>query len=339
MATWKKSFKSLPPQISAELERLGSENVKVLAGKLISVQDVADGSYAQLDLTPNTLEVGRSWQVVPPAGFGKQSKKNAEGWVHVRRDLPKFKKYSYRDIQNFGDASRNGWSTVAIPREVYERDEYPPYLFHLEVFVKEQKGNGKFGVVFSIDEIFLTKSPKFESDILFAVNLLQETSGVSGVVAAEDPDFVFTDSLDWEIFPPGDLDDVIARLCSGRMALKSDSVRERLELFQQFQPTEYLRGLGGNDYYIGAKYADDLVVFENLKYGNALYALYKEWRELSQQPRSELLKLRTSQFDRIVHTQGWETRFALMMQTELKKRGIRIPIGRNLRRGLHRQSR
>ena len=47
-----------------------------------------------------------------------------------------------------------------------------------------------------------------------------------------------------------------------------------LELFEQFQPIEYLKGLGGNDHYIGAKYADDLVVFENMRHGNALYVLY-----------------------------------------------------------------
>ena len=54
--------------------------------------------------------------------------------------------------------------------------------------------------------------------------------------------------------------------------------------------------------------------------------------ELSQRPRNELLKDKSSQFDRIIHTEGWETRFAVLMQNELQQRGIRVNIGRQARR-------
>ena len=60
------------------------------------------------------------------------------------------------------------------------------------------------------------------------------------------------------------------------------TVSDLLLDFEQFQPIEYLKGLGGNDHYIGAKYADDLVVFENMRHGNALYVLYGDWATLSQ---------------------------------------------------------
>ncbi len=332
MARWKKSFRSLPTKVVSELENLNSENVKVLAGKLISPQELADGVYAHLNLTPDTLEVGSSFELVPSSSVGTRSKRNVEGWVDVRTDLPKYTKYFYREIPNFGNAARNGWSTVAIPKNVYERDQHPPFLFRIEVRVQEQNPDGQFGVAFAIDEVFLTDSPSFEDDLLFAVNLLQENTGVSGVVAAENPDFVFTSELDWELFPPGDLDIVTVALSRGGRAIPEDVVRERLRLFEQFQPTEYLRGLGGNDHYIGAKYADDLVVFENLKYGNALYVLYQDWQQLSRQSRSELLRLKTSQFDRIIHNHGWKERFAVLMQTELQNRGIRIRIRHNSRR-------
>jgi len=332
MARWRKSFRSLPPQITSQLNRPNAENIKVLAGKLIDPQDVADGVYAHLNLTAEKLVVGESWEIIPVPRMGTRSKRNVEGWTHIRKDLPKHTKYFYHDIAIYGDAARNGWATAAIPREVYERDEYPPYLFHIEINVQEQSQDGKFGLVFSVDEIFLAGSAGFIDDLLFAVNFLQENTGVSGVVAAENPDFVFSSELNWELFPPGDIDEVTTALSSGNRAVAVDVVRERLELFEQFEPTEYLRGLGGNDYYIGAKYADDLVVFENLKYGNALYALYQDWEELSQQPRSDLLRLQSSQLDRIIHTEGWEMRFAKLMQTELNKRGIRIRIGRNQRR-------
>lgn len=332
MANWKKSFRNLPPKIASDLEKLKSENVRVVAGKLISPQEVEKGVYAHLNLTPENLEVGKCYEFLPTEKAGTRSKRNAEGWVDVRKDLPKYTKYFYRDIENFGNAARNGWSTVAIPREVYERDEHPPLNFQIEVNVQERKPDGRFGVVFSIDEVFLTSSPSFKDDFLFAANLLQENTGVSGVVAAENPEFVFTSSLDWELFPPGDLDEVAVALSQGKKMAQVDVVRERLQLFEQFEPVEYLRGLGGNDHYIGAKFANDLVVFENLKYGNALYVLYQDWQQLSQQSRSDLLRLRTSQFDRIIHTQGWELRFAVLMQKELQDRGLRRRVGRNSRR-------
>ena len=332
MANWKKSFRTLPVHLRARLAGIESENIKVLAGRIITEQEVATGLFESLGLTSATLQIGNSWEVVPPSNGGTRSKRNTEGWVQVRKDLPKITKYFYHDIQNYGDASRYGWSTVAIPREVYERDEYPPYLFHIEVLVKERRRDGDFGVMFAVDEVFLRSAPNFSEDLLFAINLLQENTGVSGLTAAENPDFVFSSELNWELFPPGDLNTVAAALSTGRRAIPEESVRERLQLFEQFRPTEYLRGLGGNDHYIGAKYADDLVAFENLKYGNALYVLYEDWVELSQRSRSELLKLKNSQYDRIIHTKGWETRFVVLMQTELRERGIRIRVGRNMRR-------
>lgn len=330
MGKWKKSFRELPPSLVQELDSIDSVNVKVLAGKILTAEQVAEGLYEHVGLTVEKLAVGEKWETLPSPNVGIRSKRNLDGWEITRKDLPKITKYYYRDIPIYGDTSN--WTTAAIPRDVYEKDEYPPYLFQIEVRVQEQKADGSFGIVFALDEVFLKSSISFEDDLLFAINLLQENTGVSGVTAAENPDFVFTSDLNWELFPPEDIDAVFAALTTGRAANSKDDVKDRLHLFEQFRPVQYLKGLGGNDHYIGAKYADDLVVFENVKYGNALYVLYNDWEELSQRSRSDLLKLKTSQYDRIIHTEGWENRFALLMQTELKKRGIRIGIGRHMRR-------
>ncbi|MEP3047742.1 MAG: hypothetical protein ABJL55_18365 [Roseibium sp.] len=194
MANWKKSFRALPPQLKAELERIETPNVKILSGKLITQEDVQDGLYSHLNLNADNLVVGNSWEILPPPTIGTRSKRNVEGWVVVRKDLPKFRKYFYHDIAIYGDAARNGTTTVAIPREVYERDEFPPYLFHIQISIQEQTRDGSYGVVFSIDEVFLKEAPDFDNDLLFAVNLLQENTGVSGVVAAVNPEYVFCPS-------------------------------------------------------------------------------------------------------------------------------------------------
>jgi hypothetical protein len=332
MGKWRKSYRAIPALVKTMLSSFDEDNVKVLAGKLVSTDEVESGLYAHIGLTKQSLSVGNSWDVLPSVNAGTRSKRNLEGWVVVRKDLPKYVKYFYRDIPNFGDAARNGWSTVAIPKEVYERDQVPPYMFSISVNVQEIGADGKYGIVFSIDETFLKTSNSFEEDLLFALNLLQENTGVSGVVETSNPQFVFTSELDWSLFPPGNLEEVVKSLPKAGVGVDKDVVVERLQLLEQFQPTEYILGLGGNSFYVGAKFADDLVVFENMKYGNALYVLYENWKELSQKPRNELLKLKSSQFDRLVHTQGWENRFAVLMQSELQKRGLRIRIGRNMRR-------
>jgi hypothetical protein len=154
MAEWKKSFRGLPVSVRASLPTISGANVKVLAGKRVTAEEIATGIYSHIGLTTQTLSAGSNWEVVPPSLIGTTSKRNSEGWSILRKDLPKYKKYFYRDIQNFGDGSKYGWSTVAIPRDIYETDSYPPYLFQIEVSIQEVLEDGRYGVVFAIDEIF-----------------------------------------------------------------------------------------------------------------------------------------------------------------------------------------
>ena len=329
---WKRSFRGIPATIEAELRKIQSKNVQVFAGKKVELDDIKSRVYAHLGLTLDTLNVGSRWELIPGADVGKTSARNVNGWEILRKDLPKYKKYFYQDIPIYGNAVRNGWTTAAIPRDVYHRDQIPPYLLQLNVFIQEQVDQSRYGIVFSIDQVFDREAPSFRDDLLFGLNLLQENTGVAGVVSADNPEFVFTSALEWSVFPPGEIEKIATAWLGEKVeGERRDTVLERLQLFEQFKPIEYLRGMGGNDHYIGAKFAGDLVAFENLKYGNALYVLYANWEELSRRPRSELLKLPHSHFDRIVHVPGWEQRFAVLMQQELQDRKIRIRIGRHVR--------
>jgi hypothetical protein len=73
-------------------------------------------------------------------------------------------------------------------------------------------------------------------------------------------------------------------------------------------PIAFINGTNGFDRYFGAKFSDRLVVFENVSYGNAVYAMNESWPVLSQLPRIELLKQRPDGFTRIVHAHNWEGR-------------------------------
>jgi hypothetical protein len=86
-------------------------------------------------------------------------------------------------------------------------------------------------------------------------------------------------------------------------------VREHVALFNSLRPKHFIQGHGGLNSYIGALFADDLVVFENIRYGNALYVLFGGWAEVSRRSRIDLLRCRDVRFERFVHSEGWASRF------------------------------
>ena len=50
-------------------------------------------------------------------------------------------------------------------------------------------------------------------------------------------------------------------------------------------------------------------MFENVRYGNALYVLYENWEDVSQRSRIDLLKGTSADYERIPHMDGWEQQF------------------------------
>ena len=63
-------------------------------------------------------------------------------------------------------------------------------------------------------------------------------------------------------------------------------VADRLRLLAKLPVEKLIKGTNSFGSYIGALYADNLVVFENMNYGNAMYVLYNDWQDVSK--RSEL---------------------------------------------------
>jgi hypothetical protein len=61
-------------------------------------------------------------------------------------------------------------------------------------------------------------------------------------------------------------------------------------------------------------YGDDFVVFENIRYGNAIYVMFEGWESLSRKSRIDLLKGSREGFERIEHRDGWEDRLAAMLE-------------------------
>jgi hypothetical protein len=326
---WQGSFRIIPTSIKTSLAQLNSDVVKVAATKKIPLQDVVNGQYAHLGITADGSEVRIADEsVLPPAKFGKFADRNHNGWEVRRTDLPKVIKSFVWETPNFGDASTYGTHTQYLDREVYQVEVFEPRLFRIKIEMLNSPGAEAALIKFEVGQLLDKSAVGFEANLLFCLNLLQESTGVAGVYASEAKreDFLRTVQLDWEVFPPGNADDLIASIkksSGGLSPKKTGIVANRIKLFGTLPVTQFLYGsgsFGSAGAYVGALYADNLVVFENMTYGNALYVLYDDWQDVSKRSRLELLRGTTANFDRVVHTGDWEQRFRELIEKKLNVR-------------------
>jgi hypothetical protein len=327
---WKQGILKVPPSVRAKLNDIDVELILVAATKQVPFADIAGGLYAHLGLTVENDSAIVGDPVMPDESIGKWSRRNVEGWEIKRTDLPMITKTFVWETPNFGDGGRYGWHTHSQDREVYQRQIFEPRRLQVATEILNNNGAQTSLVKFSVEHLLDRKHPNFESDLLFTLNLLQENTGACGVFAsnATREDFVGTIALGWDIFPPGTADEVIASLRKSKGGMAPDieaNARSRTVLFNKLEPTAYLNGIGSFGSYFGALFADDLVVFENLQYGNALYILYADWQGVSKRSRLDLLQGTDENYDRIRHDEGWERRFVDHMRVQLKKRGKRLP--------------
>ena len=88
-------------------------------------------------------------------------------------------------------------------------------------------------------------------------------------------------------------------------------------IFNSLNPLNIVKGSSGMIRYFGMKFREDLVVFETLNYGNALYVMYDNWNELSTAPRVQLLKKELRDFDRVIHKGKWKDKIVELIANKL----------------------
>lgn len=322
---WQRNLLRVPPEVRAKLD--AEPNVEFLVGvvRSIPIAKIKAGDFRHLGITADDDPTETPTRIMPLAEMGRYSYRNRKGWEVVRDDLPKTTRTFTYSTPNWGDWSKGShltWQT----RDVYQRDYYEPP--ELEIVVERLRVGSseqvfKFIVDFALDQ----KSHGFDDDLLFALNLLQENVGAVGLLSktGTSEELLAPLNLDWEVFPPGTVDDVVRRMVGTiKKPTKTQEgvIRDRVALFNSLKPKKFIQGHGGLNRYIGAMFADDLVVFENVRYGNALYVLYDNWTDVSQRSRVDLLRTHDAPFDRFVHGDGWTSRFLKHMKTEKHRRGL-----------------
>jgi hypothetical protein len=324
---WKRNLNQIPASVKAKLA--AEPGVKFVCGivKAIPRSVLETAAFNHLGIGLVNSEIRFLARVLPPAGSGKYSSKNRDGWVVVHRDLPMVTETFYFEVPNYGDWS-NGSHTISQDREVYQKDYIDPPTFEFLVELLHQS-ESEFVFKIVVDLPLDRNDPAFGEDLLFALNLLQENLGSADILPADarTAQLLSTLGLAWQIFPPGTADEVIRRAIGGMRNPNADQqerVRDRVAMFNALQPKHFLQGQGGLNSYVGALFADDLVVFENVRYGNALYVLFADWKDVSKRSRIDLLRARDVKFERFVHSPGWEERFEDYIRAEKRKRGLEV---------------
>ncbi|MDF3798501.1 hypothetical protein P3S15_25835, partial [Enterobacter hormaechei] len=271
----KRNIRVIPKNVYSKLKRLGNT---VVAGTSIAITEsqLKNGMLEHLGIYYDNGVNAYEASVIPDPLQGKYSLKNVFGEEIVRRDLPKETHYTEIESPNWGDSS-NGTHTVRLPHEKYPRDIIPPKLIAIEINHKQSSGS-HFIFNFRVTRILEKKSSTFDDDLLFDLNLLQENLGKCGVENADKPISTYADTLivSWDIFPPGSKEEVLSRIFRGKNITpdKKNVAENRYDFFMSLEPKKIVTGNSTFSNYLGAMLEDDLVVFENIEYGNAIYILY-----------------------------------------------------------------
>ena len=307
----KKNFRKVPRQILLKVKQ--SKLRYFVAGCLetYSKANIKDGILRHLDIIINNNRLEFPKEKIPEANRGKYCDINVNGQIIKRYDLPK-ETYSVTiEAPNYGD-SYKGTHDVTWSKERYQRDFIAPRLSSIKIeCLDTSQVLDVYTFKFEVSEVLDKESEDFESRSLESINLLQENIYKSDLIEAGSTfsDYLHTIKLSWEILPPGTKDEVIGRIFQGTKPTPEqiETATDRYNFFTKLNPIKLVYGSSGFQRYFGALLNEELVVFENVKYGNAIYVMYENWQELSTKSRIDLLSGRFGDnFNRVIHRKGWK---------------------------------
>ena len=308
----KKNIQKIPKDIYVKLETIKSNEIAVGCAVKLKKEDIIAGKFSHLGITMTPEELVLPASVLPPDDRGKYSDRNINGLEIVRKDLPKETHYNSIESPNWGD-SYNGTHTVNLPYQKYPRDFQSPRELEIAMTCKDTRPDlATYIVVFQVQEVLDRTTKGFENKLFENLNLLQENIDTFGIEAGDMPiaDYAKSLHVSWEILPPGTIDETIERIFRGKnpTSQQKDVTIERYNFFLSLSPKNLVFGQSGFRRYFGALLEDNLVVFENIEYGNAVYILFDNWEELSKLSRLDLMSGKFGKsFERVIHTGDWKT--------------------------------
>ncbi|RPJ76641.1 MAG: hypothetical protein EHM20_07190 [Alphaproteobacteria bacterium] len=321
----KKNLRKIPPEILEKVKNISSRYLVVSATKKYKTGQLFGGILLHLGVSLDEKGLHFPKYIVPSGDQGSYSNRNINGEEIIRKDLKKRTGYSSIEAPNWGDPYK-GYHTVDLPYEYYPKEFIPPIETEILLYSPNTRPSlEEYILVFKVNEVLDKTSPQFKRMLLRNINLMQENIGAIGVESSDKPmrEYITTLNLSWEILPPGTKDEAINRLFKGREISREerDVAEDRYKYFMSLRPSRLIYGSSGFRRYFGAMIREDLVVFENILYGNAVYIMFTNWKELSKKTRLELLSGKYGkEFDRVQHKKGWKTTVKLIIDKQLKKK-------------------
>ena len=96
-------------------------------------------------------------------------------------------------------------------------------------------------------------------------------------------------------------------------------ITDRYDFLTGQKPEALIQGSGGFRRYFVLNFQTTLVLFENVEYGNAIYAMFREWKTYSQMTKDQVLAngAQGEDFIRVPHISGWKGRVKTIIKNRL----------------------
>ncbi|HBN05946.1 MAG TPA: hypothetical protein DD434_09195 [Bacteroidales bacterium] len=319
----RKNFRKIPTSI---LEKIQNIDGDLIIGAVINLSedDFINPFYSDFNLTIKDGLLSYESEIVPSIIKGTFSKRNIDGYKIKFPERPKISKsYYVGERPIFGDYSKGTFS-MYISRKVIDFIDIPPKEISLIFELLDKKtvnGKDNYIIKISTSHVLNQSMTNFYDELFFNLNILQENIGAVDVFSTTSTreEFLSSLQLNWEIFPPGEKDEDFDRITNGINGLnplRLDEITERLQFLREEKPVSLVKGVSGMHRYFGAKFSDNLVVFENIRYGNAIYILFENWMELCRLSRLEIQSRPPDQYIRIPHTGEWKRKVKAIIKAK-----------------------
>ena len=261
---------------------------------------IDDQSDKRLLLRAGFLEPELTGLKILPRAIGPVSKFNSEGEDILLKDLPKERYYREACIKDW----HGYYHYVDIPDKRYHRKHIDAPL--AEVSLVDINGD-KYVISDLLNNIVSEKDA-----IKHVINLFLELFGrctILGKNKAPLVESVPVKRANWQILPEGAIVWETVSKAAGRIADERELVgqmqKHRFNTIIKYHPDELYYGTGGfHGYLVFVFKQKNIVIMENMIYGNATYVFNDDWKELSKLSKAEIIQ-KNLHLDRLVHSEKW----------------------------------
>lgn len=268
--------------------------------------------YITLPVKPNSdklVQIGFSKELkegeqILPAELGTISIFNSRGKFNKLKHLPKETAYMQREWfwKDWGGTEHS--KIVDIPYKRYPRQFVDPPSEELKIV----KNNP--------DKILISRlfknEPNAHGEILHCINLFLELFGECELTGKKLTAFTKVKSIkvNWEILPPGKypwnkVKSKVAASLNKQPKGNKPVIQNRIDTISNFKPDFCATGRGGFNGYMVFGFKDkNLFVLESVFNNNATYIFNKNWEEISQLTKREIIN-GNLQLHRFIHRKGW----------------------------------